>query len=246
MMEEIRFRHDKESIKHLFSQLVHLYTIYIYNFFIVWICMTKLTDEFHAPWKYGCFLPVGKSPHHSYGKSPLRFPNAPVMWIPETRKAYHQQTPEGDDGFVRGWDVDFWPEKSRRKKKTGTSPIYIDPARSSTIFCGGFFVSENVKIDKNWIIICKVWSSIPTGDCLKKLQTSSLECCINSVPLAATSVLCHLHWACHKNHPLTRTSRCSAEHGWQILCFSACMLSTPLESQLLHSESNHEMMHSML
>lgn len=51
MMEEIRFRHDKESIKHLFSQLVHLYTIYIYiyNFFIVWICMTKLTDEFHAP-----------------------------------------------------------------------------------------------------------------------------------------------------------------------------------------------------
>lgn len=85
----------------------------------------------------------------------------------------------------------------------------------------------------------------PNWGLLETLQTLSLECCINSVPLAATSVLCHLHWACHKNHPLTRTSRCSAEHGWQILCFSACILSTPL-ARLLHSESNREMMHSML
>lgn len=54
------------------------------------------------------------------------------MWIPETRKAYHQQTPEGDDGFVRGWDVDFWPRKIKAEKKNwNLTHLYIDPAGSA-------------------------------------------------------------------------------------------------------------------
>ena len=51
MMEEIQFRHDKQSIKHFFSQLEQLYTMYIYIYTIFYSLDfhdQKKTDEFHA------------------------------------------------------------------------------------------------------------------------------------------------------------------------------------------------------
>lgn len=123
MMEEIRFRHDSREYQTLFqptcTTLYYVY-IYIYNLFC--------SLDFHDQKRWMNFInlkllltfPLVNDSKFLW-QIPLRFPNAPVMWIPETRKAYHQQTPEVGC-FVRV-GMDFWPEKSRRKKTTGTSPI---------------------------------------------------------------------------------------------------------------------------
>lgn len=142
-----------ESIKHFFSQLVQLYTmyIYIYNLFC--------SLDFHDQKRWMNFInlkllltfPLVNDSKFLW-QIPLRFPNAPVMWIPETRKAYHQQTPEGDDGFVRGWDG-FLARKIKAEKKNWNLTHLYRSRSEQYHFLWRFFCFRKCK---NWIIICKV------------------------------------------------------------------------------------------